>query len=189
MMQSVLAMFERRTTAEIALGAVAGLSLQREQISLVRRDWAELRETPFDARAGLGGLHVLLAGVAPLVIPETGSVLAVGPLVDLLQRSPGGAPCSTGGPLRSALLFVGCSNGEASAFIEGVRRGGTLVIVHAGAERTLEVHGALHRACATEACIGIPAWMTPPARIMSALGAEPSGSWSIGSGTLVAGCR
>lgn len=145
--QPVIELFERRAAAELAIGALAGQSVRRDQISVVRRDWTELGDSPHGAGAGLGGLGILLAGGAQRTIPEVGTVLVVGPLVAIMGspwRLPSGA---AGGELRGALLQVGCTTGEAGAYIDGVRRGGTLVAVH-DAAWAVEVRAVMRRAAA-----------------------------------------
>ncbi len=149
MAQPIVELFERRVAAELAIGALAGRSVRRDQISLVRRDWAEVGDSPHDAGAGLGGLGVLLVGVAPRTIAEIGTVLAVGPLAAIMD-SPCRLPSAAGGELRGALLHIGCTTSEASAYIDGVRRGGTLVAVH-GAAWAVEVRAVTCRATAAKA--------------------------------------
>jgi len=153
----IIALFERRVAAELAIGALAGRSFRRDQISLVRRDWGELRDSPDDTGAGLGGLGVLLAGVPSRAIPGIGTVLAAGPLVVAIRRGAPITPMPTaGGELHSALVGIGCTNCVARTYTEGVRRGGTLVAVHAAAGRVVEVRAVLRWACTAAVCSGIP---------------------------------
>ena len=158
MAQPIVELFERRVAAELAIGALAGRRVRRDQISVVRRDWTALGDTPHDAGAGLGGLGVLLVGVAPRTVPEIGAVLAVGPLAACMA-SPCALPSAAGGDLRGALLQVGCTTGEAGAYIDGVRRGGTLVVVH-DAAWAVEVRAVMRRAAAGDiwaGCTGLVA--------------------------------
>jgi hypothetical protein len=150
--EPVIGLFERRVAAELAIGALAGRRVRRDQISVVRRDWTELGDTPHDAGAGLGGLGVLLADVAPRNVAEIGTVLAVGPLVAVMG-SPSALPSAAGGELCGALLGIGCTTDEAGVYIDGVRRGGTLVAVH-GAAWAVEVRAVMRWASAADACAG-----------------------------------
>ena len=153
----IIGFFEQRTAAELAIGALAGRSFRRDQISVVRREWLELSESPVDANAGLGGLGVLLVDAVPLAIPAIGTVLAVGPLVDAMCSARPAPTGTSGGALHGALVYVGCTNGQAGAFSEGVRRGGTLVVVHAAAEQAGDVRAVLRWALTADPCTGIPA--------------------------------
>jgi len=76
----------------------------------------------------LGGGAGLLAGIGSLAIPGLGPVVAAGWLVATLTGAGIGA---AGGGLIGALSGVGISEGEATVYAEGVRRGGTLVSVRA----------------------------------------------------------
>lgn len=153
----IVGLFQRRAAAELAIGALAGRGFRRDQISVVRRDWHELRESPCDAGAGLGGLGALLVAAEPLAIPALGNVLAVGPLLDAVRGAPPVRSETIGGPLQSALLDAGCSGGEAGVYCEGVRRGGTLLVVYVGEEQAAEARAVLRWALTAGSCSGISA--------------------------------
>lgn len=86
--------------------------------------------------AGIGGAAGLLASLAGLTIPVIGPILAAGPLVAALTGAGIGAAA---GGLVGALANAGIPEAEAEIYSEGVRRGGTLVIVHAYDDRADEV--------------------------------------------------
>lgn len=74
----------------------------------------------------LGGLVGLLVGVGAFAIPGLGPVIAAGPLASGLI---GAAVGAAGGGLLGALVEWGIGEEEAEFYLEGVRRGGTLVAV------------------------------------------------------------
>lgn len=86
--------------------------------------------------AGLG----VLAGIAALAIPGIGPVIAAGPLAAALGAGAatvgtataiGAGVGAASGALVGPLVDAGIPRPEAEAYYEGVRRGGTLVIVRA----------------------------------------------------------
>ena len=81
--------------------------------------------------AVLGGIGGLLLGLGTLVIPGIGPVLAAGPLVGALAGA--GVGAVTGGVV-GALVDLGIPEEHAQYYAEGVRRGGTLVVVRAADE-------------------------------------------------------
>jgi hypothetical protein len=74
----------------------------------------------------LGGLAGLVIGLGAFAIPGLGPVIAAGPLAATLMGAGIGA---AGGGLLAALVEWGISEEEAEYYLEGVRRGGTLVAV------------------------------------------------------------
>ena len=94
----------------------------------------------------LGGGAGLLAGLGLMAIPGVGPVVAAGWLVATLTGAGIGAAA---GGLAGSLAGAGVSEGDAHAYSEGVRRGGSLLTVRtdetrsAAAERILEEHGAV----------------------------------------------
>jgi len=73
-----------------------------------------------------GGGAGVLAGLGMLAIPGVGPVVAAGWLVALAVGAAGGAAA---GGLLGGLVGAGVSSEHAEVFVEGVRRGGTLVTV------------------------------------------------------------
>jgi hypothetical protein len=78
------------------------------------------------AGGALGGLVGVLVGVGAFAIPGLGPIIAAGPLASGLI---GAAVGAAGGGLVGALVEWGIGEEEAEFYLEGVRRGGTLVAV------------------------------------------------------------
>lgn len=87
-------------------------------------DRAEGAGTGAGIGAGLGGAAGLLAGLGLLAIPGLGPVVAAGWLAATAVGAAAGA--ATGGVI-GALTEAGVSKDDAETYVEGVRRGGTLV--------------------------------------------------------------
>ena len=74
----------------------------------------------------LGGGAGLLAGLGALTIPGLGPVIAAGWLV---TTAIGAAVGASGGGVIGALVGAGVDNDDAQVYVEGIKRGGTLVSV------------------------------------------------------------
>lgn len=86
-----------------------------------------------------GGGAGLLAGLGTVAVPGLGPVIAAGWLVSTLIGA--GAGAAVGG-LMGALADSGLSDDQAQAYVDGVRRGGTLVTVgvnEAEIERVVQI--------------------------------------------------
>lgn len=82
--------------------------------------------------AAAGGIVGLLAGIGTIVIPGIGPIVAAGPLIATLTGAGVGAAAGAAvGGLVGALTQVGVPERDAHVYAEGVRRGGTLVMVRA----------------------------------------------------------
>jgi uncharacterized protein (TIGR02271 family) len=97
--------------------------------------------------AALGGVLGLVAGVASLSIPGFGPFIAAGPIAAALAGAGVGAAA---GGIIGALANLGVPEDEAHYYAEGVRRGGTLVTVHARSDEiadcaanVMRQHGAV----------------------------------------------
>jgi uncharacterized protein (TIGR02271 family) len=97
--------------------------------------------------AAVGGVVGLVAGVASLAIPGFGPIIAAGPIASTLAGAGIGA---VAGGLIGGLIDLGVPEDEAHYYAEGVKRGGTLVTVHARDDETancalqvMERHGAV----------------------------------------------
>ena len=91
--------------------------------------------------AVIGGTLGVLTGAAGLFIPGLGAVLGMGPMLATIL---GGAGIgAVAGGLSGGLVNAGVPEGDATAYAEGVRRGGTLVTVvaddDAGAGRAADL--------------------------------------------------
>ena len=99
------------------------------------------------AGAAVGGVLGLVAGVASLTIPGLGPFIAAGPIAAALAGA--GVGAAAGGVI-GALANLGVPEDEAHYYAEGVRRGGTLITVHAAtdaiadcAANVMRQHGAV----------------------------------------------
>jgi hypothetical protein len=84
----------------------------------------------------IGGIAGLLAGIGAIAIPGVGPVIAAGTLATALATTIGGAAIGAGsgaitGGLVGALVDAGVPDEHAHTYVEGVRRGGVLLTVHA----------------------------------------------------------
>lgn len=172
--QTITALFDRYEDASAAVGEIEGCGVPHADVSLVSNNESDRHagllagqgnadaqdaDTRDKAKDGTGagatlgtvagGAAGLLAGLGLIAIPGVGPVVAAGWLVATLTGAGIGAAA---GGLAGALAGAGVSEGDAHAYGEGVRRGGTLVTVRidpAQAAQTptvtaiLERHGAV----------------------------------------------
>jgi hypothetical protein len=103
---------------------------------------AEAAGTGVAAGGVIGGLLGVLVGVGAFAIPGLGPVIAAGPLVSGLI---GAALGAAGGGLVGALVEWGVGEEEAEFYLEGVRRGGTLVVVRAPDEQAGSVAALMNQ--------------------------------------------
>lgn len=153
-MHSVVALYDQFADAQAAVGALREAGFCAEDINLVARDadtqgqavLAGGKTSGASAGAGigavLGGLSGLLAGLGALAIPGIGPVLAAGPILTTLAGT--GVGMLAGGII-GALMDLGIPEEHAHYFAEGIRRGGTLLIVHAQASQTDQAVMVLNR--------------------------------------------
>jgi len=80
----------------------------------------------------LGGGAGLLAGLGALTIPGIGPVIGAGWLV---ATAIGAAVGAAGGGVLGALVGAGVDKDDAEVYVEGIRRGGTLVSVRVSDEQ------------------------------------------------------
>jgi hypothetical protein len=141
-MRTVTGLFDLYEDATAAVFKLETFGVPRDEISIVannRDGWyrqpsktTPATETGAEAGAGLGavagGAGGLLAGLGLLSIPGVGPVVAAGWLVATVAGAAAGAVLggATGG-LIGALTRSGVPERDASLYVEGVRRGGTLV--------------------------------------------------------------
>ncbi|MEL6061702.1 MULTISPECIES: hypothetical protein [unclassified Methylobacterium] len=172
--QTITALYDRYEDASAAVGEIEGSGIPHGDVSLVSNNegdrhagipggadrTADTRDRTKDsAKDGTGagatlgtvagGAAGLLAGLGLIAIPGVGPVVAAGWLVATLTGAGIGAAA---GGLAGALTGAGVSEGDAHAYGEGVRRGGTLVTIRIDPARAalaptvtaiLERHGAV----------------------------------------------
>lgn len=99
--------------------------------------------------AVLGGIGGLLVGLGALTIPGIGPVIAAGPLATavsgLVGAGVGAAAGAATGGLLGALVDMGIPEEQAEYYTEGVRRGGTLVVVEADDHMVDQVRDIMDR--------------------------------------------
>ena len=165
--QTITALYDRYEDASAAVSEIEGSGVPHSDVSLVSNnegdrhagrlggsdDTREKAKDGTGAGATLGtvagGAAGLLAGLGLIAIPGVGPVVAAGWLVATLTGAGIGAAA---GGLTGALAGAGVSEGDAHAYGEGVRRGGTLVTIRLDTARAalaptvaaiLERHGAV----------------------------------------------
>ncbi|MFZ6031017.1 MAG: hypothetical protein ACOYYS_25195 [Chloroflexota bacterium] len=99
--------------------------------------------------AVLGGVGGLLVGLGVLAIPGIGPVLAAGPLASVLtalaSAGIGAAAGGLTGGLIGGLVDMGVPEETAQSYVEGVRRGGTLVTLRTNEQYTAEATRLLNQ--------------------------------------------
>ena len=139
--RTIARLFDEYADAAHAVRELEYFGVPRDDISLVannagdriKADSSETEAVPgAEIGAGVGavagGGAGLLAGLGLLAIPGVGPVVAAGWLVALAVGAAGGAAA---GGLLGGLVGAGISSEHAHVFVEGVRRGGTVVAVRA----------------------------------------------------------
>jgi uncharacterized membrane protein len=148
MANTIAALFDTRDQAQRAVQDLIDNGIASSNISIVSQDARGdvRREVGGESKAAegagtgavsgglLGGALGLLVGIGALAIPGIGPVIAAGPLAAALGSAGAGtvvgaaAGAATGGII-GALVGAGIPENEAHVYAEGVRRGGTLVLV------------------------------------------------------------
>jgi hypothetical protein len=170
MAKTVVGLFESHTAAQRAVQDLANSGFSRNEISLLANDargeYANYREvggassTGEGAAAGavggvLGGVLGLLVGVGALAIPGIGPVLAAGPLAAALGTAGASTLVGAGvgaaaGGVVGALVGAGIPEEDANFYAEGVRRGGTLVMVKTSDDMAQNAYTIMQRAGAVD---------------------------------------
>jgi hypothetical protein len=167
MAKTVVGLFDTATEAQSVVQELINSGFERKDISLVannaKGEYANYREaggtgssTAEGAGAGavgggvLGGVLGLLVGVGALVIPGIGPVLAAGPLAAALGTAGASTLVGAGigaaaGGVIGALVGAGIPEEDAGFYAEGVRRGGTLVLVKASDDLAQRAYDAMRR--------------------------------------------
>ncbi len=163
MARTIVALYDDLSLAHHVIRDLNQAGIPREHISLVANDAAReyaayLQGTRPVEHVGpgegatfgatVGALTGALVALGTALIPGVGPVIAAGPLVSTLTGAVTGAIAggATGG-IVGALLELGMPEAEANLYAEGVRRGGSLITVHAAnndeakrAEQTMNRH-------------------------------------------------
>lgn len=181
MPKTVVGLFDTFSEAQSAVQDLVEFGVRREEISLVARDEHgvigeanEVGATGAAEGAGagavggsvVGGALGLLIGAGLLVIPGIGPVLAAGPIaaaVGSAAAAVGAGALGAGigaaaGGLLGSLMGAGITEGDAEAYVEGVRRGGTLLSVSAADNETDDVRQILVRNGAVDMDVKAAEW-------------------------------
>jgi hypothetical protein len=144
MNRTVTALFDDMTTAQRAVQDLVDAGFPRDNISLVANDASGTYRSTVDRTddvrgdegAGFGAVAGALIGLGAMLIPGIGPVVAAGPLVAALTGAGVGAAAGalTGG-ITASLVDFGLTEETAGHYAEGVRRGGTLLVIHADETR------------------------------------------------------
>lgn len=140
-MKTVVGLLDDFAAADEACSSLRSAGFAREDIGLMASEQAwdtshvdSAEGTTLRTRVGAGtgaaagGLGGLLVGVGALAIPGFGPIVAAGPILATLTGA--GVGAAAGGIL-GALTAEGIPRDHAEHYAEGVRRGGTLVMVRA----------------------------------------------------------
>ncbi|HEX5323151.1 MAG TPA: general stress protein [Capsulimonadaceae bacterium] len=158
MAKTVVGLFDNYVDAQNAVQDLLSSGYDRKYVSVVANDVvrhpsvvvseaseAETHMTDSGVAQGAGagavagGIAGLIVGLGAMAVPGIGPLLVVGPLAGMLIGA--GLGLVVGG-LLGALIDVGVPQQEAEYYAEGVRRGGTLVILQAAdidAERSMDI--------------------------------------------------
>jgi uncharacterized membrane protein len=139
--RTVTALYHDFAAAQEVVDDLVSMGFQREQISVVvnnvsgQYDSYVAPATEEDVSTGegasFGAVVGGLIGLGAMVIPGIGPVIAAGPLVAaLVGAGVGAATGAVTGGLIAGLVDMGIPETEAGYYAEGIRRGGTLVIVN-----------------------------------------------------------
>lgn len=162
-MTNIAGVFDSRKEADAAVSKLLDAGFKKEDLSLIISDHAHhaIFSAPTDdeasrtieggaAGAFIGGaLGALIAGltvVGIIVIPGSGGLLAVGPLVAALSGA--GAGAAAGG-LSGALISAGFAVDEAKRYEEEIRHDKAVIVVHTTSEMAPAARSVLHSGNAT----------------------------------------
>ncbi len=161
MAKTIVGLFDTFAHAQSAVNDLISAGFNRDDISVVANNAAgdfgshendnkgvNFSQAGGDAVKGAvkggmyGGLTALAATVALALIPGIGPIAAIGPLSAFLG---GAALGATAGGILGGLTGMGIPDHEAGYYAEGIRRGGTLVTIHADEAHANEATSILNR--------------------------------------------
>lgn len=144
-MKTIVGLYKDFDTAQQVVEDLTDAGIARDHISLMANDASgqyasALKQSEAaagsqkDVKAGegatVGAVAGALVGLGAMLIPGIGPVVAMGPLVAGLTGAGVGAVAgaATGG-ITASLVKMGVTDEDAGYYAEGIRRGGTLVVV------------------------------------------------------------
>jgi len=171
MAKTVVGLFDTLNEAQSVVQQLIDAGFDRNEISILANDArgeftranavGETSSTAEGAGAGavgggvLGGVLGLLVGIGALAIPGIGPVLAAGPLAAALGTAGASTLVGAGigaaaGGVIGALVGAGIPEEDASFYAEGVRRGGTLVMVKTADDTSQRAYDLMRSAGAVD---------------------------------------
>jgi hypothetical protein len=158
MTKSVTALYDTSSEAFSAVSALEAAGFAHSDISIVANNsenWhrddgatnaAEDAADGAGAGAVVGGVGGLLTGLGIMAIPGLGPVVAAGWLVATAVGVVAGAAVGgAAGGIIGSLTTAGVPKADAEVYAEGVRRGGSLVVVRVADAREAEARSILLR--------------------------------------------
>lgn len=157
MATTVVSFYDEFAAAQSAVTDLVDNGFTRDDISLLANNvtgehthhaYLDREHPTHREAAGLGagalggGLGGLLLGLGVFAVPGVGPALAAGPLATMLAGAGVGAAA---GGLAGMLLDLGIPDQEAGYYAEGVRRGGTLVVVKTSEDSANQAAAILSR--------------------------------------------
>jgi hypothetical protein len=154
-MPVIHALFDSYIEASRAVRALEARGIDKEDISIIAnksdipaeepvKPTAEGAELGTDLGAIAGGAGGLLAGLGVLTIPGIGPVVGAGWLVSTTVGFLAGAASGlVAGGIIGALVDAGVPEDHAHLYVEGIRRGGTLVTARIDAGKVEEADALL----------------------------------------------
>lgn len=127
-MKTVIGLFDSFIEAQAVVRDLESSGFGKSQISVVAQQDAvsgNREGAATESGAAIGAGLGILAGLAAVTVPGLGIIAALGPIIA------GGILGAVAGGLVGSLVDSGVPEEHARAYAEGVRRGGTLVIVQA----------------------------------------------------------
>jgi len=166
---TVLGYFHDRAKADAAYQDLRQQGVATNAISLIGRGVEggkglhRDQEASAASGAGVGVVEGLLLGVAAMLIPGIGPIVAVGPLAAALAGAvTGGVTGAVVGGVVGALESAGVDHDTAQYYHDRLREGGVLLAVRTQADRADAVQAVLARhgadQCNLEAVHGTPEW-------------------------------
>jgi len=140
-MRTIVALYNDFDVAQDVVEDLGEIGFPRDQVSLVANDstgtyqtylgndieYRSIDDVTAGEGAGFGAVVGTLTGLAVALIPGIGPVLAAGPLAAALMAGIGAAAGAVTGGVVAGLVDLGVPEEDAEYYIEGVRRGGTMV--------------------------------------------------------------
>lgn len=140
-MRTIVALYNDFDVAQDVVEDLVEIGFPRDHVSLVANDttgryqsylgddveYRSIDDVTAGEGAGFGAVVGTLTGLAVALIPGVGPVLAAGPLAAALMAGIGAAAGAVTGGVVAGLVDLGVPEEEAEYYIEGVRRGGTMV--------------------------------------------------------------